>query len=122
MIEVDKMRVSVELALLLQSLTTKNPTFIWCDLKNLLRQEFDRVWQQLDDLKYDWIDSPQVFVNQFICQYSILETKFSKESLPQRDPLIKKKLLRGLPVETHEKLSSFLEVGIPINKFIDSRS
>ena len=58
-IKVVKMRVSVELALLLQSLTTKNPNFIWSDLMNLLRQEFaieinfDCAWQQLDDLRYN---------------------------------------------------------------------
>ncbi|MPC20955.1 hypothetical protein E2C01_013921 [Portunus trituberculatus] len=67
-------------------------------------------------MKYDWADSTQAFVIEFICQYSILQTKFDTEELPNRDQLIKKKLLRGMPTETHDKLSSFLKQAIPLTR------
>ena len=56
-------------------------------LKIILQQEFatelsfHRAWQNTDNMKYDWQDSPQAFVNEFICQYSLLETKFESEEL-----------------------------------------
>ena len=70
-------------------------------------------------MRYDWQDSPQAFVNDFICQYSLSETKFGAEELPNRDTLLKKKLLRGMPSETHEKLTSFLEPAFPLVKLMD---
>ena len=124
-IDIIKTRVSAELAMKLHALINKESITIWSELKQRLKQEFatelnfDRAWAELDNMKYDWEDSPQAFANKLICNYSILETKFSKESLPKRDPLIKRKLLRGMPSQTHEKLSSFMEEDISLGKFID---
>ncbi len=124
-IEVAKLRVSVELAMKIQSMITKQSIVTWHELKTNLQNEFatelgfDRAWQNIDNMKYDWQDSPQAFVNEFICQYSLLETKFEAEVLPNRDTLLKKKLLRGMPTETHEKLTSFVEPSIPLVKFMD---
>ena len=124
-IEVARLRVSIELAMRLQALIAQYSITTWDHFKTCLRQEFatelnfDQAWQHIDRMTYDWVDSPQAFVNEFICQYSILETKFNSEELPNRDKLLKRKLLRGMPSDTHEKLSSFLESNIPLRKFID---
>ena len=124
-IEVAKLRVSVELAMKIQTMLSSNTVETWGELKAQLRKEFttelgfDRAWQNIECMKYDYQDSPQAFVNEFICQYSLLETKFGTAELPNRDTLIKKKLMRGMPSETHEKLTSFLEPAIPLLKFID---
>ena len=68
-IEVAKLRVSVELAMRLQALIAKESIQSWDELKTCLRKEFatevnfDRAWQHIDNMKYDWVDSPQAFVN-----------------------------------------------------------
>lgn len=124
-IEVAKLRVSIEIAMKIQTMLSNQTIRSWEDLKLQLQKEFatelgfDRAWQNIDNMRYDWQDSPQAFVNTFICQYSLLETKFAAEELPNRDSLLKKKLLRGMPSETHEKLTSFLEPAIPLVKFMD---
>ncbi len=68
----------------------------WEEVKKFPRTEFavdrnlDRAWKELKAEKFDWEDSPQGFTNRLICRYAILETKFYKKKLPNRDRLVKK--------------------------------
>ena len=124
-IEVAKMRVGVDLAMRIQALITEEYIQTWPELKECLRGEFcteinfDRAWQHLEMMSYDWMDSPQAFVNEFRCQYSLLQSKFGRDELPNRNKLLKKKLIRGMPADTQERLSSFTDAAIPMNKFLD---
>lgn len=124
-VQIAKGRVSSELAALIHNRQTSHLCNTWPELKLLLKTEFstdvnfDRAWQDINTSYYDWADSPQAFVNQFICQYAILETRFPKEKLPNRDKTIKKKLWQGLTQDAKERLEGFLDEDYPLAKFID---
>ncbi len=124
-LQVAKSRVSSELAALIHNQQSKHNCNTWEELKNILRNEFatdvnfDRAWQEIDSTKYDWIESPQAFVNKFICQYALLETRFSREKLPNRDKMIKRKIWQGLTQEAKSKLEGFLDEDYPLTKFIE---
>ncbi len=98
------MRVSNELAALIHNHQTLHNCNTWDSIKRLLNSHFnkeinfDRVWKDTNSECYDWSESPQAFVNNFICRYAILETRFAREKLPNRDKLIKRKLWQGPPV------------------------
>ena len=68
-IEVTKLRVSVELAMKIETMLTNQTISSWNDLKIQLQKKFatevcfDRAWQNIDNMRYDWQDSPQAFVN-----------------------------------------------------------
>ncbi len=70
--------------MLLQNRQEKGQCAFWEDVKKFLRTKFvvdlnlDRAWKELEAVKYDWEDSPQVFSNRLICRYAIFETKFPK--------------------------------------------
>ncbi len=55
----------------------------------------------------------------YICRYALLETRFAKEKLPNRDKAIKRKLWQGLPQEAKARLEGFLDEDYPLNKFVD---
>ena len=124
-VQIAKSRVSPELAALIHNHQTQHHCDTWVDLKQLLRTEFstdvnfDRAWQEMDSAKYDWAESPQAFSNNFICQYPILETRFAREKLPNRDKTIKRKLWQGLTPESKARLEGFLDEDYPQTKFID---
>ncbi len=124
-VQIAKGRVSSELAALIHNRQTSHQCNTWPELKLLLKTEFstdvnfDRAWQDINTSYYDWADSPQAFANQFICQYAILETRFPKEKLPNRDKTIKKKLWQGLTQDAKERLEGFLDEDYPLAKFID---
>ncbi|XP_045111714.1 uncharacterized protein LOC123504873 [Portunus trituberculatus] len=97
----------------------------WKKLKSLLNDQFnkeanfDRAWQDINSECYDWSESPQAFVNNFICNYAILGTRFATEKLPDRDKIIKRKLWQGLTQEAKAGLEGFLDENYPLNKFIE---
>ncbi len=68
---------------------------------------FDRAWEQLEELQYDRQSSPYSFNHKFRCQYAVIETNFPKEKYPTRDQTIKRKLCHGLPPEARVKLEAF---------------
>ena len=124
-VQIAKARVSSELAALIHNHQTHHQCNTWKDFKQLLTTEFstdvnfDRAWQEIDSVNYDWAQSPQAFTNNFICQYAILETRFAQEKLPDRDKIIKKKLWQGLTPESKARLEGFLDETYPLSKFID---
>ncbi len=124
-VQIAKGRVSTEIAALIHNHQTLHNGNTWNSLKELLNNQFskevnfDRAWQDTDSRCYDWSDSPQAFVNDFICRYATLETRFSKEKLPNRDKTIKRKLWQGLPQEAKARLEGFLDEDYPLGKFVD---
>ena len=124
-VQIAKGRVSAELAALIHNHQTLHGCTTWEALKQLLKSQFstevnfDRAWQEIDCACYDWAQPPQAFINNFICQYAILETRFAGDKLPNRDKTIKRKLWQGLTQESRSRLEGFLDEDYPLNKFID---
>ena len=124
-VQVAKSRVSAEIAALIHNHQTLHACKTWETLKKLLKTQFstevkfDRAWQDIDSERYDWVESPQAFTNNFICRYAVLETRFAGEKLPNRDKCIKKKLWQGLPPTAKAKLEGFLDEDYPLSKFLD---
>ena len=79
----------------------------------------DRAWQELENLQYDWEESPQAFAHRFICQHAAVATKFPNEKFPERDKSIKRKIYHGMPSEAKKRLEAFLGSDYPLNKFMD---
>ncbi|KAG0695833.1 hypothetical protein GWK47_026772 [Chionoecetes opilio] len=66
------------------------------------------------------MEDPQDFANKLKCKYAILEAKSKHPGeIPRRDKIIMKKLLRGLPSHSKEKLELFMDEQIPLKKFIE---
>ncbi len=124
-VQIAKGRVSPEIAALIHNHQTLHKCNSWGSLKELLNSHFnkevnfDRAWQNINSEGYDWSESPQAFVNNFICRYAILETQFTREKLPNRDKIIKRKLWQGLPQEPKTRLEGFLDEDYPLDKFVD---
>ena len=124
-IQIAKGRVAPELATLIHSNQLNGKVDTWLALKIFFQTEFatdvtiDRAWQELESMCYDWGESPQAFVHQFICQHAVITTKFPHEEFPNRDKMIKRKLWYGLPSQSRQKLEGFLDDNYPLKKFMD---
>lgn len=122
-IQVAKERVSSELAVLIHN--KQHILNTWDDFQTFLHIEFavevnvDRGWQELKNLKYDWTETSQSSTNKFICHHESLVTRFLREKFPDRDKTIKRKLWKGMPKMSKEKLEGFLEEHYPLHKFTD---
>ena len=90
-VQVTKSRVSQELANLIHNQQIHGRCQTWKEVCTLLEREFsievsfDRAWKEIDDVRYEWVESPQAFVHSFICRYAVLENRFHGEILPDRD-------------------------------------
>ncbi len=124
-VQIAKGRVSTETAALIHNHQTLHNCNAWDSLKGLLNNQFskevnfERAWQDTDSACYDWSESPQAFANNYICCYAILETRFAKEKIPNRDKTIKRKLWQELPQEAKARLEGFVDDDYPLNKFVD---
>ena len=104
-VQVTKSRVSQELANLIHNQQIHGRCQTWKEVCTLLEREvstevnFDRAWKEIDDVRYEWVESPQAFVHSFICRYAVLENRFHGEILPDRDRMIKRKLCKGYPLK-----------------------
>lgn len=123
-VNIAKARVGPEIALLLRNVQEQGKANTWAGVKTFFRGEFaaditfDRGWKEVEGMKYDWAESPQAFTNTLICKYALLESTYPRETLPNRDQFIKKKLWRGLTKDTRDRVETFLDEGYPLNKFI----
>ncbi len=85
-VQIAKGRVSPEIAAIIHNHQTLHNCNSWDSLKELLNSHFNkevnfaRAWQNINCERYNWSESPQAFVNNFICRYAILETRFAKEN------------------------------------------
>ena len=124
-LEIAKTRVDTDLAVLIHTAQLHGNIFDWESCKNYLAQEFgtvilfDQAWRQVDCLSYDWIENPQVFVNKFKCNYAAIKGTFPNESLPNRDTLIKKKLVQGFPRQSRDALEVFVDESITLKSFLN---
>ncbi len=124
-VQIAKGRVSTEIAALIHNHQTLHNCNSWDSLKELLNSysnkevNFDRAWQNIDSERYDWSESPQAFVNNFICCHAILENRLASEKLPNRDKIIERKLWQDLPQEAKARLEGFLDEDYPLDKFVD---
>ncbi|KAG0721826.1 hypothetical protein GWK47_045639 [Chionoecetes opilio] len=91
-----------------------------CQCDELTDNNVDRILNSISEVQYDWMEDPQDFANKLKCKYAILEAKSKYPGeIPRRDKIIKKKLLRGLPSHSKEKLELFMDEQIPLKKFIE---
>ncbi len=121
---VAKTRVDGDLAVMIHTTQGQGDIKSWNDLKKFLSTEFnldmnfDQAWRQNDTFYYNWMGSPQSFVQQFKCHYAAIKGCFQSEQLPDRDRLLKRKLLQGFPRNSRDSLEAFMDDNIPLNKFV----
>ncbi len=124
-VQIAKGRVSTEIAALIHNHQILHNCNTWNSIKGLRNSHFnkeinfDRASKDTNSECYEWSESPQAFVNNFICRYAILETRFAIEKLPNRDKLIKRKLWQCFPQEAQAKIEGFLDEDYPLDKFVD---
>lgn len=124
-LQVAKTRLGNEIALLIQNFQLKGECRTWVELKEVLRREFaseismDQAWQELEEMQYHWDMGPHLFSHTVRCKFAVLETNFPRETLPNRDQTIKRKICQGLPVRTRQKLVAFLDTTYPLKKFLE---
>ena len=110
-IQVAKSRVSTEIAILIHN--KRAEIYLWSDLKEFLVSEFaseisfDTAWKELDAMRYDWGESPQAFVHKFICRHAAIVSRFPGFKFPDRDRQLKRRLWKGMPKSSRERLKSF---------------
>lgn len=96
----------------------------WNESRKYLTREFEvelnfeQAWQQNDSLHYDWMRSQQTFIHKFKCQYATIRGTFHVEMLPDRDRLLKRKLLQGFRRDSRDFLETSMDDNIPLNKFL----
>ena len=123
-LEVAKSRVDGDLAVMIHTAQSQGEIVVWNDCKQYLTREFgvemnfDQAWRQSDSFSYDWVESPQSFVHKFKCHYAAIRGTFHNETLPDRDRLLKRKLLQGFPRSSRDLLEAFVDDKIPLNKFL----
>lgn len=123
-LEVAKSRVDGDLAVMIHTAQSQGEIVVWNDCKAYLTREFgvemnfDQAWRQSDSFHYDWLESPQSFVHKFKCHYAAIRGTFHNETLPDRDRLLKRKLLQGFPRSSRDLLEAFMDDKIPLNKFL----
>lgn len=123
-LEVAKSRVDGDLAVMIHTAQRQGEIVEWTDCKAYLTQEFganlsfDQAWRQGDTFHYVWSESPQSFVHKFKCHYASIRGTYHSETLPDRDRLLKRKLLQGFPKNSRDLLEAFMDDNIPLNKFI----
>lgn len=123
-LEIAKSRVDGDLAVMIHTAQRQREITSWKELKEYLTQEFgvemnfDQAWRQSDSFHYDWLESPQSFVHKFKCHYAAIRGTFHDETLPDRDKLLKRKLLQGFPKNSRDMLEAFMDDNIPLNKFL----
>lgn len=123
-LEVAKSRVDNEMAVMIHTAQKQGEIKKWDELKQYLTQEFgvelnfDQAWKQNNSINYDWMSSPQYFVHKFKCQYAAIRGTFHSEVFPDRDRLLKIKLLQGFPRGSRDLLKVFLDDNIPLNQFL----
>lgn len=123
-LEVAKSRVDGDLAVMIHTAQRQGEVKVWEDCKTYLTKEFgvdlnfDQAWRQSDSFHYDWLENPQSFVHKFKCHYAAIRGTFHGEILPDRDKLLKRKLLQGFPKSSKDLLETFMDDNIPLNKFL----
>ena len=123
-LEVAKSRVDGDLAVMIHTAQRQGEIEEWGDCKRYLNREFgvdmnfDQAWRQSDTFHYDWLENPQSFVHKFKCHYAAIQGTFHNEILPDRDRLLKRKLLQGFPRSSRDLLEAFMDDNIPLNKFL----
>lgn len=123
-IEVAKSRVDGELSVIIHTAQRRGEIKEWSECKAYLIREFgmdmnfEQAWRRNDTFHYDWVDSPQSFVHKFKCHYAAIQDKFHDEVLPNRDKLLKRKLLQGFPRSSRDVLEAFMDDNITLSKFL----
>lgn len=123
-LEVAKSRVDGDLAVMIHTAQSQGEIVVWDDCKEYLTREFgvdmnfDQAWRQSDSFHYDWSENPQSFAHKFKCHYAAIRGTFHHETLPDRDRLLKRKLLQGFPKSSRDLLEAFVDDNIPLNKFL----
>lgn len=80
---------------------------------------FEQAWRQNDLVQYVWITSPQRLVHNYKSQYETIQETFAEKTLPDRDRIIKKKLLQGFPRKSREWLENIMDSNIPLSRFVE---
>lgn len=123
-IEVAKARVDGELSVMIHTAQRRGEIKEWGECKAYLTREFgtdmnfEQAWRRNDTFHYEWVDSPQSFVHKFKCHYAAIQDKFHDEVLPNRDKLLKRKLLQGFPRNSRDVLEAFMDDNITLGKFL----
>lgn len=125
-VKVAQSRLDIPLANLVKAEMDAYRIHSWESFKKVLQNQFkgstqiSELWRELGEERYEVHDSPRAFANRLVCKYSALTAKFPKETLPDRDQLIKKRLCQGLPRRAQMRLEDFLNSKMDLTTFIDT--
>ena len=117
-------QMDVKLSVMVHNARQQTRIRTWGDLKQFLKSEFEvkfdffQAWHQQAGQRYSWQENPHAFVQNFKCDFSSIEGNFAHQALPNRDKIIKRKLLQGFPKVNQDFLSAFVDDSIPLDQFL----
>ena len=123
-VQIAMMRMGVDLSVLVHSAKESGLITSWDSLKKYLLNEFEvkldfhQAWQRTNQMSYDWTTNPHSFIHQFKCFFASIQGSFPNQALPNRDRLLKQKLVQGFPKINQEALTPFMDRNVPIENFV----
>ena len=88
-------------------------------IEGLTSQSRDRIFDVINEFKYETEEDPYDFVNQLKYKLALLEIKTDSGSVINKDKLIKQKLIQGLPRHQRDRLELYKEAKTPLNQFLE---
>lgn len=122
-LQVAQSRMDNPLSTLIQTFIKQKNIVLWEDFKKVMDNQFQsttnitEAWQQIEEENYDIEVNPRAFVNKLACKMAAISSKFPRESLPDQEKLMKRKLFRGLPRTSQNRLVDFVD-SIAIGEFL----
>ena len=119
--QIVQMRVDVSLALFVK--TCLQTPKSWSEFKHhliteLTDQNEEKLFDSLNELKYTVDIEPVEFVARLKCKLALLEVKTDPDDVPQKNKLIKSKLLKGMPKDSRERLELYMDENVSLQRFM----
>ena len=119
-----KTRLDAQLNISVQALMTDHEIWSWSQLRKVMiegltSQSKDRIFDVINEFKYDLEEDPYYFVNQLKYKLALLDIKTGSGTIVNKDKLIKQKLIQGLPKHQRDRLELYKEAKMPLNQFLE---
>lgn len=120
--QIVNMRVDAPLAIFVKNIL-KRGAISWETFKTHLTAELtdqseERVFDCLNELRYTFDEDPVEFASRVKCKLAMLEIQTESGDMPSPSQLIKKKLLKGMPRESRDRLELYMDENISLHRFM----
>ena len=120
--QIVNMRVDASLAMFVQNVLRRG-YMSWGEFKlhltsELTDQSEERILDCLNDFNYTCDEDPIEFVSHLKCKLALLEVNSGEDDVPNRERLIKKKLIKGMPKESRDRLELYMDPNMSLRKFL----